>query len=111
MQPPSSKRELEAAGYVPVPIEDRELGAYLEREGRLVRVGDGLAVGAVAHEQARRLLVEECEQEGSIALARFRDLLGTGRRPAQLLLERFDADGVTRRVGDARVLRRRAARG
>ena len=103
--------ELEAAGYVPVPIQDRELGAYLEREGRLVRVGDGLAVGAVAHEQARRLLVEECEQEGSIALARFRDLLGTGRRPAQLLLERFDADGVTRRVGDARVLRRRASRG
>jgi selenocysteine-specific elongation factor len=103
--------ELEAAGYTPLPIEDRELGAYLEREGRLVRVGDGLAVGARAHEQARRLLVEECEREGSIALARFRDLLGTGRRPAQLLLERFDADGLTRRVGDARVLRRRASRG
>ncbi len=103
--------ELEAAGYTPVPIENRELGAYLEREGRLVRVGDGLAVGAGAHGQARRLLVEECEREGSITLARFRDLLGTGRRPAQLLLERFDADGVTRRVGDARVLRRRASRG
>ena len=102
--------ELEAAGYMPVPVENRELGAYLEREGRLVRVGDGMAVGAGAHEQARRLLVEECEREGSITLARFRDLLGTGRRPAQLLLERFDADGVTRRVGDARVLRRRASR-
>ena len=38
----------------------------------------------------------------------FRDLLGTGRKPAQLLLERFDADGLTRRVGDERVLRRRA---
>jgi selenocysteine-specific elongation factor len=101
---------LEAAGYTPVPVEDRELGAYLEREGRLVRVGDGLAVGAGAYERATRLLVEECEREGSIALARFRDLLGTGRRPAQLLLERFDADGVTRRVGDARVLRRRASR-
>jgi selenocysteine-specific elongation factor len=103
--------ELEAAGYTPVPIENRELGAYLEREGRLVRVGDGMAVGAGAYEQARRLLVEECEREGSITLGRFRDLLGTGRRPAQLLLERFDADGVTRRVGDARVLRRRASRG
>ena len=103
--------ELEAAGYTPVPVENRELGAYLEREGRLVRVGDGMAVGAGAHEQARRFLVEECERKGSITLARFRDLLGTGRRPAQLLLERFDADGVTRRVGDARVLRRRASRG
>ena len=55
-------------------------------------------------------LVQECESTGSITLARFRDLLGTGRRPAQLLLERFDADGLTRRVGDARVLRVRAVK-
>ena len=57
---------------------------------------------------ARTSLVEECERAGRITLARFRDLLGTSRRPAQLLLERFDADGLTRRVGDERVLRRRA---
>ena len=50
--------------------------------------------------------MEECEASGSITLGRFRDLLGTGRKPAQLLLERFDADGLTRRVGDERVLRR-----
>ena len=107
-------RELEAAlaagGVEPVAVEDRELGRYLEAEGRMVRVGDGLAIGADAYEAARRVLVEECERAGSITLARLRDLLGTSRRPAQLLLERFDADGVTRRVGDARVLRRGAAR-
>ena len=33
---------------------------------------------------------------------------GVGRRDAQLLLERMDADGVTRRIGDRRVLRRAA---
>jgi selenocysteine-specific elongation factor len=81
---------------------------FLEREGRLVRLGDGLALGAAAYDEAKRLLLEECESGGSITLARFRDLLGTGRKPAQLLLERFDADGLTRRVGDERVLRRRA---
>ena len=43
---------------------------------------------------------------GEIALARFRDLAGVGRRDAQLLLERLDQDGVTRRLGDRRVLRR-----
>ena len=42
--------------------------------------------------------------------ARFRDLIGSSRKTSQLLLERFDADGVTRRVGDERVLRRSAAR-
>jgi len=100
--------ELAASGFTPVAIEDRELGSFLEREGRLVRLGDGLALGSAAYAEAKRLLLEECESAGSITLARFRDLLGTGRKPAQLLLERFDADGVTRRVGDARVLRRRA---
>jgi selenocysteine-specific elongation factor len=100
--------ELAAAGFTPLKVEDRELSSYLEEAGRLVRLGDGLALGAGAYEEARRLLVEECERAGSITLARFRDLLGTGRKPAQLLLERFDAEGVTRRVGDERVLRRRA---
>jgi selenocysteine-specific elongation factor len=100
--------ELEQAGFTPVKPPDSGLAAYFEREGRLVRVGEGLAVGRAAYESARRLLLAECETAGSITLARFRDLLGTGRRPAQLLLERFDADGLTRRQGDERVLRRRA---
>ena len=52
-------------------------------------------------------LVAECEAAGRITLARFRDLIGAGRKTAQMLLERFDADGLTRRVGDERVLRRR----
>jgi selenocysteine-specific elongation factor len=100
--------ELDASGFTPLKVDDRELAAYLERAGRLVRVGDGLAVGSAAFEEARRLLVDECEREGSITLARFRDLIGAGRKQAQLLLERFDADGLTRRVGDERVLRRKA---
>jgi selenocysteine-specific elongation factor len=102
---------LAESGFTPLPVEDRDLSAYLEREGRIVRLGDGLAVGAAAYERARDLLLEECGSAGSITLARFRDLLGTGRKPAQLLLERFDADGLTRRVGDERVLRRRSRTG
>jgi selenocysteine-specific elongation factor len=102
--------QLAAAGLTPVTVDDPELAAYLEADGRLVRVGDGLAVGTEAYDRARTALVEECERAGRITLARFRDLLEISRRPAQLLLERFDADGLTRRVGDERVLRRAAAR-
>ncbi len=102
------ERQLERTGFEPLKLDDRELASYLEQTGKLVRLGDGLAVGAGAYEEARRRLTEECVRSGSIKLARFRDLLGTGRRPAQLLLERFDADGLTRRVGEERVLRRRA---
>jgi selenocysteine-specific elongation factor len=73
-----------------------------------VLVGDGWAIGSAAYASARDALVAECQAAGSITLARLRDLLGSSRRPTQLLLERFDADGLTRRVGDVRVLRRRA---
>jgi len=102
--------EAEAAGAAGVKVGDAELARYLETEGRLVRLGDGLAVSRSAYEAARRAFVDECERTGSVRLARFRDLLGISRKPAQLLLERFDADGLTRRVGDERVLRK-AGRG
>ena len=98
------------AGFTPITVEDAELARFLEDDGRLVRVGDGLAVSIAAYEEARQALVGECRRAGKITLARFRDLIGISRRPAQLLLERFDADGITRRVGDERVLRRAALR-
>jgi selenocysteine-specific elongation factor len=86
---------------------DARAAAALEHDGRLVRVGDGFALDRVAYDRARALVVAECEQSGTITLARFRDLLGGSRRTAQLLLERLDGDGVTLRIGDERRLRRR----
>jgi selenocysteine-specific elongation factor len=88
-------------GLEPVKVEDAALARFLENDGRLVRVGDGYAISPQAYEQARAVLAD------GITLAQLRDALGVGRKTAQMLLERFDADGVTRRVGDARVLRRR----
>ena len=96
------------AGASGLRVVDRELARYLQTEGRLVRLADDHAVAPAAYARAREAVVAECEAEGSIALARFRDLLGISRRPAQLLLERLDADGVTRRTGDRRILRRSA---
>jgi len=87
-------------GVEPVRVEDAQLARFLEQQGRLVRIGAGYAISPDAYERARAVLVD------GITLARFRDALGVGRKTAQLYLERFDADGVTRRVGDARVLRR-----
>jgi selenocysteine-specific elongation factor len=100
--------EIERAEPRATRVVDAELARFLETEGRLVRLGDGFAVSPATYERARSLTVAECERAGRIALGRFRDLAGCGRRDAQLLLERLDADGVTRRVGEARVLRRRA---
>jgi selenocysteine-specific elongation factor len=98
--------ELADAGIRATKVADDELARFLEANGRLVRLGDGFGIAADAFEVAKDVLTTECRAEGEISLARFRDLVGTGRRDAQLLLERFDADGVTRRVGEMRVLRR-----
>ncbi len=100
------EQALASAGLEATKIEDAELARYLEAEGRLVRLGDGYAVAPGAYEVARDLVVTECATAGEIALGRFRDLAGVGRRDAQLLLERMDVDGLTRRLGDSRVLRR-----
>jgi selenocysteine-specific elongation factor len=102
------ERRLDAAGMAAVKVDDAELARFLEREGRLVRLGDEHAIGRAGYEAARETLLREADAAGEITLARFRDLLGSGRRDAQLLLERFDADGLTRRIGDRRVLRRSA---
>jgi selenocysteine-specific elongation factor len=98
--------ELVVAGVRATKVEDAELARFLEASGRLVRLGDGYVIGADPFEVARDVLVGACRADGGITLARFRDLVGTGRRDAQLILERLDADGVTRRTGDLRVLRR-----
>ena len=104
----AAAEELEArlAGNDAVRLDDRELAAYLEAEGRLKRVGDGLAVSTELYDRGRETLLGL----SPITLAGFRDALGISRKTAQLLLERYDADGLTRRVGDERVLRRSAQR-
>jgi selenocysteine-specific elongation factor len=106
--------ELEAAldrsGLVATKVADPELARFLETDGRVVRLGDGFAVASGAYEVACDLVVTEAAASGEITLARFRDLAGVGRRDAQLLLERMDVDGVTRRIGDRRVLRRSGRR-
>jgi selenocysteine-specific elongation factor len=84
-----------------VRVEDRRLAAFLEQRGTLKRVGDGFAVSLALYERGLAAL----NQLAPITLAGFRDALGISRRTAQLLLERFDADGITRRVGDERRLR------
>jgi selenocysteine-specific elongation factor len=86
-----------------VRVEDVRLAGFLEERGTLRRVGDGYAVSEALYDRGRTTL----ETLSPITLPGFRDALGVSRRVAQLLLERYDADGITLRVGDERRLRRR----
>jgi selenocysteine-specific elongation factor len=86
--------------------------AALRAGGRAVRVGPRLHFHATALDDARRRLLEHLrDRDGSTTVAALRDHLGTSRKYAQALLEHFDGEGVTVRVGDVHRLRRRAGSG
>jgi selenocysteine-specific elongation factor len=95
--------------FAPAPLADgdRAAAAALVADGRVVRAGRELVFATDAFAAARAATVELAAAGGSVTLAQLRDRLGCSRRHAQAILEALDAEGVTRRVGDARVLRRR----
>jgi len=78
---------------------------YLEARGEVVHVGAGIVFATVAYEQMVARIRERLQSDGPLTLAEVRDMFGTSRRYAQAFLEHLDARHVTRRVGDARVLR------
>jgi selenocysteine-specific elongation factor len=53
----------------------------------------------------KRALHEEFSEKGDITPAMFRDRFGTSRKYTIPLLEYFDREGVTVRIGDARRLK------
>jgi len=57
--------------------------------------------------KAKILLTEYFTRHAEITLAQFRDLLGTSRKYAQLIIERFDDERITVRDGDVRRLVKR----
>ena len=79
----------------------------LERAGRAVRIGRNLHYDPEHLARLVGRVTAICERDGSATIAGVRDELGTSRRYAQALLEHLDAERVTRRVGDAHVLRTR----
>lgn len=54
---------------------------------------------------ARAQVIQYLQRHGEIELATFRDMMDTSRKYAMLLLEHLDDAGVTKRVGDVRILR------
>ena len=74
----------------------------------LVKVHDAVYRGSQISE-VRARVEGALRREGTLTMARFRDLIGTSRKYAVPLLEWFDAAGITMRSGDLRTLREPAA--
>jgi selenocysteine-specific elongation factor len=96
---PPTVRELEQMGFAP------ELVDAACHTGRLIRISPEIVVTPELARRAEEVVRVEAVRPEGITVSRFRELLGTTRRFALPLLERFDAEGLTRREGDVRRLR------
>jgi selenocysteine-specific elongation factor len=82
-----------------------EVVRALAQRGEIVRVSDDIAFTRDSYVAAVAMVREIISTGGSITVAQLRDRMGASRRPVLALLEHLDAERVTRRIGDARVLR------
>jgi selenocysteine-specific elongation factor len=74
-------------------------------QGDLVQVSPDVLFLPRTYEEMVARVRAHIEREGSVTLAQTRDMFQTSRKYAQGLLEHLDEIGVTKRVGDERVLR------
>jgi selenocysteine-specific elongation factor len=78
---------------------------HLVQTGELVEVSDKVILHRDAIEESRRKLTEYLAQHGSLESGAFKDMLSTTRKYSIPVLEYWDAQGLTRRVGNKRVLK------
>jgi selenocysteine-specific elongation factor len=101
----------EASPYVPPPASEcqeqvgEEVLAALVDQGRLIRVSEDVLFTPEAYQDMLEQVRTFIQQQGGITVAQARDLFGSSRRYLLALMEYLDAQGITRRVGDQRVLR------
>jgi selenocysteine-specific elongation factor len=96
--PPSLADAMQQSGAGP------ELVRALAQRGDLVRLSNEIAFTKDAYLKAVALVRELIAATGSVTVAQLRDRMGASRRPVLALLEHLDAERLTRRVGDERVL-------
>ena len=77
----------------------------LVEEGRVVKVDDAVVFSASAYDDMVEQVSKHISESGEITVASVRDLFGTSRKYAVALMDYMDQQRITRRVGDARVLR------
>lgn len=100
---------------IEVPSTDELVGAYKDRKqarqvlseltkkGNLVKAGTGVLMHKEHWDRALNILREHLAANPQITLGEFRDLLGTSRKYAVMLLETYDQMKITKKTGDVRV--------
>jgi selenocysteine-specific elongation factor len=89
-------------------LPETRLMAYLDalvENGTLALLAPKIYCLASAIEDARERVIDHLNKKGQLTIGEARDLLGASRKFLLPLLERMDQEGITKRDGNARVLR------
>ena len=100
-------RRLESSLYAPPtdsPV-DGEVLNVLADQGKVVKVSETVVFLASAYAQMVETITAHIKEHGDITVADVRNMFNTSRKYALALLDYLDKKRITRRVGDARVLR------
>ncbi|MDF1662586.1 MAG: selenocysteine-specific translation elongation factor [Planctomycetota bacterium] len=77
---------------------------WLTESNQIIELSDKILLLKKHHEAAQKIAVEMIKEAGQLSTADFRGRLETSRKYAIPILESFDKLGLTKRVGDKRVL-------
>ncbi len=89
-----------------IPYKEQDIQQVIEiMFGKeLIRVTNEIVLHKKAYDRSKEILKEYVNENESISLAEFRDLLNTSRKYATAILEHFDSIRYTKRLDDKRVL-------
>ncbi len=101
LTPPNLKDVLQGVD----PKQGQQVVAVLVNEGVLVKVKNQLYYHAAALDEIRSRLVDYLQKHERMGAGQFKELTGLSRKYVIPLLEYFDSQQLTMRVGDERILR------
>jgi selenocysteine-specific elongation factor len=104
LQPPYFRDVIKELNADPKHIQDVLM--LLVEEGQIVKTKDDLYFDAGAVAKLKAKLVEFLKSNGEITTPQFKEMTGVSRKFVIPLIEYFDANKVTLRVGDSRKLRK-----
>jgi len=88
---------------------DRQALRFLIDQGEIVEAGEEIVLLKDSLDQMQAAITDFIATNGDATAGQLRERLGTSRRVIIPVLEYFDRKGVTRRIGDERVLAQKPA--
>jgi len=88
---------------------DHQALRFLIEQGEIVEVGEEIVLLKDSLDKMQATVSDFISANGAATASQLREKLATSRRVIIPVLEYFDRKGVTRRVGDERVLAQKAA--